>query len=191
MVEEKIAGVLSLINSQLQKNFKSSVGRLFDVISCLLGLCDFNSFQGEGAVLLESMGQKFLDNLSEIPHNLIKEKSFSYYKNSSLTFNINPIIIGVVEDLLSGIDTHEVAFKFHSSLGDVITSIVIEYLNKLDINRVVLGGGCFQNKILTEIIIGNLENKGVEVFYPRLFPCNDGGLAVGQLAAVAFLRSKN
>ena len=48
--------------------------------------------------------------------------------------------------------------------------------------RVVLSGGVFQNKLLTEKVYDLLTSGGFQVFTHRLAPPNDGGIALGQAA---------
>ena len=49
---------------------------------------------------------------------------------------------------------------------------------------IVLSGGCFQNALLLEATIRALHRRGHPVHRSELVPCNDGGLALGQLEAL-------
>lgn len=168
--DKLLRDVVLLINSPLQKFYTSSVGRLFDAVSSILGICDKNSFQGEAAVLLESLG-------SSVNGNDIKEL---YYDS---------ILKGVINDFLSGVSVTIISYKFHFNLANLFVSNLLRLSNGSEIKKVVLSGGVFQNKLLTEIVICLLKDNGFEPYYSVKVPCNDGGLAVGQLAAVAALRS--
>jgi hydrogenase maturation protein HypF len=48
------------------------------------------------------------------------------------------------------------------------------------LNRVVLSGGCFQNRRLLTGCLVSLRKAGFEVFHHRLVPTNDGGISLGQ-----------
>jgi len=50
---------------------------------------------------------------------------------------------------------------------------------------VVLGGGCFQNRVLLEQTVERLSGPGLDVLTPARIPANDGGLALGQAAIAA------
>jgi hydrogenase maturation protein HypF len=54
---------------------------------------------------------------------------------------------------------------------------------------VALTGGCFQNRRLTERAHAGLERAGFEVLLHRRVPCNDGGIALGQVAIAACRRA--
>jgi hydrogenase maturation protein HypF len=60
----------------------------------------------------------------------------------------------------------------------------------LHIEKVVLSGGCFQNKYLTEKTIDLLENNNHKVYTHQRIPPNDGGISLGQLAAADIQFSK-
>ncbi len=49
--------------------------------------------------------------------------------------------------------------------------------------RVVLSGGCFQNRVLTERAVGRLREAGFRPYWHQRVPPNDGGIALGQIAA--------
>ena len=58
-------------------------------------------------------------------------------------------------------------------------------------DKVVISGGCFQNKRLTEQLQRMFAEAGIPLFVPGHIPCNDGGVAVGQLAIAASRNSMN
>jgi hydrogenase maturation protein HypF len=55
--------------------------------------------------------------------------------------------------------------------------------------RIGLSGGVFQNKLLTEQVMTQLQNSGFEVYLPAKIPCNDGGLCAGQV--MEYLQQQN
>jgi hydrogenase maturation protein HypF len=74
-------------------------------------------------------------------------------------------------------DPAAVAAKLHATLTDVIVRIASQYRDR----RVVLGGGVFQNRLLTEQVTTQLEREGIRCYLQRTTPVNDGGIALGQL----------
>ncbi|HKJ61373.1 MAG TPA: hypothetical protein VKA94_05190, partial [Hyphomicrobiales bacterium] len=51
--------------------------------------------------------------------------------------------------------------------------------------KVAFSGGCFQNKVLLELIIDDLHEHGFEVLTQSRVPANDGGIALGQAVIAA------
>ncbi len=175
--DSKIDQILSLMQSPLQKQFTSSVGRLFDGVAAILGICYENTFQSEGAILLEHKALSYAENNEEVEHYPINMNNFHY----------KDLVKGIVEDLLRGETIEKIAYKFHKSLSCLISTIAANHALNHNISKIVLCGGVFQNKLLSEMIIKEIRNNSLEVYYSNMFPNNDGALAVGQLAAVASL----
>ena len=63
-------------------------------------------------------------------------------------------------------------------------------LKQTGVSRVAISGGCFQNKRLTEQLQRLFAEAGIPLYVPGRIPCNDGGVAVGQLAIAASRNKK-
>jgi hydrogenase maturation protein HypF len=77
------------------------------------------------------------------------------------------------------------AAKFHNSLANLIVEKVTRLSEETGVKQVVVSGGCFQNKRLTEQIQQLFSCSDITLYLPAQIPCNDGGIAVGQLAVAA------
>ncbi len=155
------------LNKQLNTPYTSSVGRLFDGVSSLLGLCHINNFEGQAAMLLEQ--KTSLE---------VTDDSYSYLllKNHPLIIDWQPMVIEILEDL-THLGKHKIAAKFHNTLAEIMLNLA----NQAQQKKIVLSGGCFQNAYLTERCIKKLETAGFTVYTHEKAPPNDGGLALGQL----------
>lgn len=143
----------------------TSVGRLFDAIASITGLAQQNRFEGQAAMLLEN----------EIGTCHTEEA----YPLSDGDWE--PLIRAVVEDKNAGIAIPLIAARFHNALVDWIVSVAA----RAGMNQVVLSGGVFQNRYLTEKTAAKLEARGFSVFTHRQVPPNDGGIALGQALMAA------
>jgi len=72
-----------------------------------------------------------------------------------------------------------IAARFHHTLAAMIVQVAQRFSHR----QVVLSGGCFQNRYLTEKTLEKLEDAGFQPYCHHLIPPNDGGLAVGQIMA--------
>ena len=79
-----------------------------------------------------------------------------------------------------------IASKFHNTLVESIISIA----KRVGEERVVLSGGCFQNKYLTERKIHRLQREGFQPYWHQRIPPNDGGLALGQIFAASWFEKR-
>jgi hydrogenase maturation protein HypF len=96
-----------------------------------------------------------------------------------------PLIRGVLADRARSVPARVISARFHEALGALAEELAV----RSGLARVVLAGGCFQNARLTRLVHRRLAGRGLQVFTPRLYPPNDGGLSLGQ-ALVAALRWK-
>jgi hydrogenase maturation protein HypF len=89
-----------------------------------------------------------------------------------------PLVRGVLEDCSAGVPTGTIAGKFHFTLAESILS----YARRVGTDRMVLSGGCFQNRRLSDLAVERLTANGVRAYWSQCIPPNDGGIAVGQAA---------
>ncbi len=85
----------------------------------------------------------------------------------------------ILKDLKLGTPVSEIAAAFHNTMAEMIVSVAMELEN----HRVVLSGGCFQNQYLVERAVMRLEKEGFRCYLHQRVPPNDGGIALGQVAA--------
>jgi len=152
----------------------SSMGRLFDAVSSLLGLRSAVNFEGQAAIELEAIADRSSTTEYEfdISGGIIKAEA---------------VIQHAVEDLLNGTTPESVSAKFHLGVARLISSVACQARDAHGLNRVALSGGVFQNMFLLEQTCRRLAADGFEVFTHHRVPPNDGGISLGQ-AAVANAR---
>jgi hydrogenase maturation protein HypF len=84
----------------------------------------------------------------------------------------------ILADVMAGISLPRISTRFHLSLTEMIVAVA----KKVALERVVLSGGCFQNRFLAEVTVRRLEAEGFRPYWHQRVPPNDGGIALGQLA---------
>jgi len=87
-----------------------------------------------------------------------------------------------VEDVQHGEAQAAIAARFHTTVTAVIVEVCRRMRSDLQLHRVCLSGGCFQNVLLLESCLRALRENGFEVFFQRVVPANDGGISLGQAA---------
>lgn len=153
----------------------SSVGRLFDAVASVLGLCQVSRFEGEAAMALEAAADPLADRGYAMPID----------GGTTWTVNASSVVRAVADDRRRGISVREVAGSFHRALGDVIVAGCERIRDETDISVVALGGGVFVNALLLSLSTAKLTERGFRVLVPRDVPCNDGGLSLGQAYVAA------
>lgn len=153
----------------------SSAGRLFDGVASLLKLRQKTSFEGQAAMELEFSADTDSTD-GAYPISLPSDPKNEAKNGDGFLIDWEGIIRGVIFDLTSGRSAGFVARKFHNSLADAIVAVA----RRVGQARVVLSGGCFQNRLLAESAIRKLEPAGFSVYWHQRIPPNDGGIALGQ-----------
>ncbi|MCP4633881.1 MAG: carbamoyltransferase HypF [candidate division Zixibacteria bacterium] len=165
--------LIKMIEQNINSPLTSSMGRLFDAVASILGLCHTVSFEGQAAMRLE---YAIRDIETDDSYGIDIRKVDNIF-----IINWERMVIGIIEDSRSSVDAGLISAKFHNTLADIILSVAQIMNEKL----VVLSGGCFQNRYLTECAINKLHANGFKPYWHHKVPPNDGGLALGQIMAAS------
>lgn len=169
---------LSVLKQMLAKSVNapitSSVGRLFDAIASLVGLPQQISFEGEAAMQLEFA----IDGITTDIHYEFTMKN-GELSNFPVALDWQSMVIEILDDIKNQIPLAIISAKFHNTL---VESIII-VAKQLNISKIVLTGGCFQNKYLTEKAVQRLTQENFHPYWHQRIPPNDGGIALGQIMA--------
>ncbi|MDT7689945.1 MAG: hydrogenase maturation protein HypF [Acidobacteriota bacterium] len=154
----------------------SSMGRLFDAVSSLLGLRNTVNYEGQAAIELEAMADK----------DCARGYEFEFKAGDNI-ISAGAVIRRAVEDLLDGYPPRKVSAQFHFGVAALIATVARRVRDERGLNRVALSGGVFQNMLLLKSACRMLKRDGFEVLTHSRVPTNDGGISFGQ-AAVAGAR---
>jgi hydrogenase maturation protein HypF len=160
----------------------TSAGRLFDAVAAISGLRQSNSFEGQAAMELEFAVTETGAG-GGYPVSLRVSEAVAG-ADSLLILDWGPMMLALIDDLKQGSAPGTVAARFHNALVEGIAAVA----RRIAIERVALSGGCFQNRCLTERTVRRLEADGFRPYWHQRIPPNDGGIALGQIAAA--LRSQ-
>jgi len=168
---------LRIISGMMEKGVNSpvtsSVGRLFDAAASLMGISQVSRFEGQSAMALEAAA----DGSRE---------------SGNYPFNINiigetpiidwvPLFKELLADIRSGAELGSMASKWHNTLVET----TVKFASFIRADKVVLTGGCFQNRVLTEKAHSRLVSAGFRPYFHQRIPPNDGGISLGQAAAAS------
>ncbi len=201
-----------MIERGLNTPMTSSVGRLFDAISAMLGICTRPAYEGEAAILLEAAISPDYERLrdaaarketaqvaegsvvsplgktTEYAINIVKNaanENSTAHDTSVVLFDAEPLIRGVLDDAANGIDRGIIAGKVHDAFVGAIVLICQLANAAYGISTVALAGGVFMNRYLVEHAAAKLEAAGFTVALNKDLPPNDGSISYGQAAIAA------
>ncbi len=168
--------ILRQIETGVNTPLTSSCGRLFDAVSSLLDLRDSISYEAQAAIELEMMAE---------PSHKKRYECVLREEDAQIIVDTRDIIRAVLDDLKNHVSIPVIAGKFHNSVAWFIGEVSKGIRDKTGLNKVVLSGGVFQNRLLLVKTLDILRKIKFEVFYHRVIPTNDGGIALGQSVIAA------
>ena len=171
----------AMADRKLNAVLSTSVGRLFDAVSAILGIKHKSSFEGEASMALEFAAEAYEQKDHEQKQNE-KIDPLVYEEDGHVILNTQLLVQRIVEAKLQGADSSRLAYWFHEILAEQITAVCVEARNVSGRQKAVLSGGVFQNRLLLRLTEERLTEEGFEVLRHRMVPPNDGGIAVGQAA---------
>ncbi len=177
----KVQLIVQMIQTGFNSPLTSSCGRLFDGVAALIGLREAVAYEGQAAVELEMIQSRS----REVPYGIEVLPENGVYR-----IRPQPIIQGVVEDLRRNIAGERISRRFHLTVVEAFTRVCTHLRNDTGLEKVVLGGGVFQNRSLLNEMETRLGREGFQVFSPSLVPSNDGGISLGQAVAAHYMRMK-
>ena len=154
----------------------SSLGRLFDGVAFLLGLCDHNHSEAQAPMALEAAAAAGASPLA---------CGIYLAEDGGRVLDHRPLIRAIVDGVRAGAPVAELAGGFHEALALLLAEAAVDESRATGLTRVVLSGGCFANRLLTERCCHHLKLRGLAAFIHRRVPTGDGGLALGQAVVAA------
>jgi len=168
-----------MIRGGLNAPETSSAGRLFDAVASILGLRQVNRFEGQAAMELEFSLEGFRTD-ERYPFRVERAGGTIGKSEAPSRLDWEPMVRGILRDVGSGTPCGLISARFHNTLAEMILAMA----DQSRLEKVVLSGGCFQNLYLLERTVGRLESSGFRPYWHQRVPTNDGGIALGQIAAV-------
>jgi hydrogenase maturation protein HypF len=165
--ESELAVIRQMLAKDVQSPTTSSAGRLFDAVAALAGLRQQSTFEGQSAMELEFA-----------VHSCVAEAyDFEIKSTAPSIIDWRPMLEQIIGEVRDGVETGVIAAKFHNTLVEIII-LTARHVGE---TRVVLSGGCFQNRYLTERTVQRLLETGFRPYWHQRVPTNDGGISLGQI----------
>ncbi len=159
----------------------SSLGRLFDAVAFLLGLSDENHHEAQAAMALETAARR----TTAVPPLTYAIESGEDTPAQPLRLDVRPMIRELVEARRESGNCDALARSFHETLAAGLADMSVRVAGRRGVDRVVLSGGCFANRLLLGLLSQRLAAAGLQVFRHRQVPTGDGGVSLGQAVCTA------
>ncbi len=154
----------------------SSLGRVFDAVSFMLGLCAKNEHEAQAAIALESAASS---------HSVEPYGYETITSDGSRVISIAPMIRALVRDLSAKRSICTMSARFHETVARMLAAGAVIGCEVSGVSTVALSGGCFANRRLQGRLTERLEERGLTVLVPRRVSFGDDGVSLGQAVAAA------
>jgi hydrogenase maturation protein HypF len=178
LAEPPVSRALDVARRPALAHRTSSMGRLFDGVAALLGICRRPGYEAAAAMRLEAAADEQPGGRTEPYPFPIRERA----AGAPAELDFAPLLQAIAADRVAGASVGRCAVRFHETLAVAALALAAHAGH----GRIVLSGGCFQNRRLAGLVRARLETAGFSVYAPRQFPANDGGLSLGQAAVAAW-----
>ncbi len=179
--EKPLAQMRMMTERKVNAPFAVSVGRLFDAVAAVLGLCrDEISYEGQAAIELEALASQSPDENEHYP--------FDCEDGHPKKLVWRNLWLSIFQDLAKKTPPSIIAARFHNTLIEAVSDVAGNLVKEQDFPAIVLTGGAFQNRLLLSGVHATLKKRtNKPVLIHKQVPANDGGLSFGQ-AVIAWAR---
>lgn len=143
----------------------SSIGRMIDAVASIVGVCQYNSYEGQAAMQLEAVAASATYRSSELYPISFRNNIISW----------EPMMEAILNDVKRKEPIPVVAYRFFRTLASLVPRMSEYY----EVEKVALSGGVFQNRLLIELINEMMDKK--RLLYNRQVSPNDENIAFGQI----------
>lgn len=173
----ELRSMMGILSHGINAPLTSSAGRLFDAVASIIGLRQKVRFEGQAAMELEFLATEPLKDEPSLNGAPVNHPYAIGLRDGVVDWE--PTVLEILRDSNSGVSAANIARRFHETLAAAMVLVA----QSVGIEKVVLTGGCFQNKLLTELAVDRLRAAGFRPYWHQRVPPNDGGIALGQVVA--------
>jgi hydrogenase maturation protein HypF len=181
MLEEEKKAVIDMVRSGVNCPKTSSMGRIFDAASSLLGICTRRTYEGQPAIELEGFANR---NETEAYEPVIIDSG------DTLLIDGANLLLRVYQDFTNGTPAENVAARFHNTVARATALVAQKAAQRAGCKRICLSGGCFQNALLLDRTLRLLSDAGLMPYTHHRVPPNDECVAYGQLVIAGAIKEK-
>ncbi|UQX00050.1 carbamoyltransferase HypF [Streptomyces sp. RerS4] len=178
-----------VLETQLERGLNcvptSSMGRLFDAVSSLAGVCHEAGYEAQAAIELEAAACAAPDGAPADARYTFDLRPPSAGAEGPVVADPAPVLAAVVADVRAGVAPAVIAARFHAGVAALVGEVCGLARDRHGPDTVALTGGVFANRLLAEACAHELRGRGFTVLRHSRVPPGDGGLALGQLMVAA------
>jgi hydrogenase maturation protein HypF len=163
--------IKKMLEDEQNLAYTSSMGRLFDCVSAMLGVTTEITYEAEAAINLEYIAASGVK--THYPYKITE--------SNNLVVDVSSTLQAILEETQRGVSKSKISAKFHNTIVTFSLSVANMLSQRYGIEQVCFSGGVFQNRYLLNLMTKRFEEGGFKVYTHRLLPNNDGCISYGQV----------
>lgn len=175
--EEEVDLVFRQLERGIYTPWTTSAGRLLDAVSCLLGASHARTYEGEGAMKLESLAEKGSTGNVRLPVEVEDTPGGMVLRTTQMVMN--------ALDLMEGNRPEDIARGFQVALSEGLAEMAVRAAQNEGLEIVGFSGGVANNHMITRVLRERVEGRGLKFIRHRRVPSGDGGVSLGQAASAS------
>jgi hydrogenase maturation protein HypF len=164
------------------------MGRLFDAVADIVLEKYKVNFEAELAMELEKIATSHKPPVCPAGRQATSYRFKIIKNNDEYIIEPLPMFKEIIKDLKAKESKQKMAYRFHLTVAQMIRKISLILRKETKINKVVLCGGVFQNKLLLSLSLETLHKEDFNVFIHKDLSCNDSSISLGQAVIANFSR---
>lgn len=166
----------AILKKMIQKNINSpltsSIGRLFDAVSSLLGVRQTVEYEAQAAIELERIADLKVEDKYDF--KILKQEGH-------FILDPTPIFVDMIKDLRKKVSSALISARFHNAIAQIIVDVSSRLRDEFGVEKVILSGGVFLNKYLTAKVKPLLAKKDFKLCQNQKVSVGDSGISIGQV----------
>jgi hydrogenase maturation protein HypF len=177
LCEEERTVLTAQLEHSLNAPPTSSLGRIFDAVSALVGVRQSVRYEGQAAIELEAAVDP-------------EERGTYEFRFEDGIVHSQPVLAAVLSDWRAGLPTPVIAARFHNAVANLVLVVCRMVRQQHGIGTVALSGGVWQNQVLMKQAVRLLDGDGFHLLLHKVLPPNDGCISLGQAVIAAHTLQK-
>lgn len=174
---EEVDLVFRQLDRGIYTPMTTSAGRLLDAVSCLLGASHERTYEGEGAMKLETLAEKGSSGKVKIPVEVHDTSGGMILKTTQMVTS--------ALDLMKSHQPRDIAYGFQTALSKGLAEMAIRAAQNEGLEIIGFSGGVANNHMITKVLRETVESQGLRFIRHRRVPSGDGGVSLGQAASAS------
>ncbi|RAP45648.1 MAG: carbamoyltransferase HypF [Methanosphaera sp. rholeuAM6] len=179
--EKEVDITLKQLETNFNTAYTSSMGRVLDSISVLLGISKNRGYEGECSMKLESRARDGFDMLDMIVPTTSSGKR--------RVIRTGEFLIDILDLMENGVLKEEIACAAQRALAEKLSQIALNVADRYNTDVIGVTGGVFYNEFISNVVKAEVASQGLTFVQHEQTCAGDGSVSMGQCAVAGWIKN--